>query len=47
MAESCVAFLVGLILGSFVNVVITRLPQGESLWSPRSRCPQCRQPLAW
>jgi leader peptidase (prepilin peptidase)/N-methyltransferase len=47
MAESLGAFLMGLILGSFVNVVITRLPQGESLWSPRSRCPRCRQPLAW
>jgi leader peptidase (prepilin peptidase)/N-methyltransferase len=47
MAESFCAFLLGLILGSFVNVVITRLPQGESLLAPRSRCPQCRQPLAW
>jgi leader peptidase (prepilin peptidase) / N-methyltransferase len=47
MAESICAFLVGLILGSFLNVVITRLPLGESLWAPRSRCPRCRQPLAW
>jgi leader peptidase (prepilin peptidase)/N-methyltransferase len=47
MAESCGAVLVGLILGSFLNVVITRLPQGESLWTPRSRCPRCRHPLAW
>jgi leader peptidase (prepilin peptidase)/N-methyltransferase len=47
MAESLLAVLVGLILGSFLNVVITRLPRGESLWAPRSRCPQCRQPLAW
>ena len=47
MAESLCAVLVGLILGSFLNVVITRLPQGESLWAPGSRCPRCRQPLAW
>ena len=47
MAESLGVLLVGLILGSFLNVVITRLPQGESLWGPRSRCPQCRHPLAW
>jgi leader peptidase (prepilin peptidase)/N-methyltransferase len=47
MAESFCAFLLGLILGSFVNVVITRLPRDESLVAPRSRCPKCRQPLAW
>ncbi len=41
------AGLVGLALGSFLNVVITRLPQGESVWAGRSRCPQCRQPIAW
>lgn len=36
---------VGLILGSFVNVVIYRLPRGESLVSPGSRCPQCGTPI--
>lgn len=40
------AGLLGLGLGSFVNVVITRLPRGESLLG-RSRCPLCRQPLPW
>ena len=40
-------FLVGLALGSFGNVVITRLPQGEQFWRGRSRCPQCRATLAW
>jgi leader peptidase (prepilin peptidase)/N-methyltransferase len=34
--------LLGLLLGSFLNVVRTRLPEGESLWGPRSRCPACR-----
>lgn len=34
-------FLVGLIFGSFVNVVIHRLPYGRSLWGPRSLCPMC------
>ena len=47
MAESLLAALVGLSLGSFVNVVITRLPEGESVWRGRSRCPWCRRPLAW
>jgi leader peptidase (prepilin peptidase) / N-methyltransferase len=41
------AGLVGLALGSFLNVVITRLPQGESVWAGRSRCPECRRPLCW
>ena len=31
----------GLIVGSFLNVVIHRLPRGESLTHPRSRCPSC------
>lgn len=41
-------FLLGLIVGSFINVVIYRLPKGESLLWPRSRCPHCgRQIKAW
>jgi leader peptidase (prepilin peptidase)/N-methyltransferase len=36
-----VAFVFGLIVGSFLNVVIHRLPRGESLVHPRSRCPHC------
>jgi leader peptidase (prepilin peptidase)/N-methyltransferase len=47
MAESLLAGLLGLILGSFLNVVITRVPKGESVWASRSRCPRCRGPLAW
>jgi leader peptidase (prepilin peptidase)/N-methyltransferase len=31
----------GLIVGSFLNVVAYRLPRGESLLKPRSRCPHC------
>jgi leader peptidase (prepilin peptidase)/N-methyltransferase len=34
-------FAVGLVLGSFLNVCIHRLPLGESVVSPRSRCPRC------
>ena len=33
--------LVGLAVGSFLNVVIDRVPAGESLVSPRSQCPHC------
>jgi leader peptidase (prepilin peptidase)/N-methyltransferase len=35
----------GLLLGSFLNVVAYRLPRGESLVHPRSRCPQCETQL--
>jgi leader peptidase (prepilin peptidase)/N-methyltransferase len=38
----------GLTVGSFLNVVIHRLPRGESLLRPGSHCPQCTTPLrAW
>lgn len=33
--------LVGLVVGSYLNVVIHRLPRGESTVLPRSRCPAC------
>lgn len=38
---------VGAAIGSFLNVVIHRVPLGESVVSPRSRCPSCRTTLAW
>ncbi len=38
-------FVVGLIVGSFLNVVILRLPQEQSLWRPSSRCRRCEQPI--
>jgi leader peptidase (prepilin peptidase) / N-methyltransferase len=34
------------VLGSFLNVVIHRLPRGESLVHPRSRCPSCETQIA-
>src|SRR4051795_541928 len=39
--EIVFAALFGAVLGSFLNVVAWRLPRGESLLRPRSRCPQC------
>ena len=43
----CVFFAVcGLLLGSFLNVCILRLPRGESIVTPRSHCRHCRQPIA-
>ncbi len=47
LVESAILFVFGLLLGSFGNVVIHRLPLGESVVRPRSRCPGCRQPIAW
>lgn len=40
-------FIFGLLIGSFLNVCIYRLPRGESIVRPRSRCPGCRQQLRW
>ncbi|MBC8426452.1 prepilin peptidase [bacterium] len=37
----------GLCLGSFLNVVIWRLPRGESLLGPGSHCPACGTPVRW
>ena len=34
-------------VGSFLNVVIYRLPRGESLWFPGSRCPKCGYAIKW
>jgi leader peptidase (prepilin peptidase)/N-methyltransferase len=36
----------GAIVGSFLTVVAYRLPRGESLVAPRSRCPSCEAPIA-
>jgi len=36
----------GAVVGSFLNVVVRRLPRGESLVHPRSRCPSCGTPIA-
>ena len=39
--------LFGLVIGSFVNVAIVRLPAKRSLLKPRSSCPACDTPIAW
>jgi leader peptidase (prepilin peptidase)/N-methyltransferase len=41
------AFLLGLLFGSFLNVCISRLPKHESLWKPRSHCPNCHATIRW
>ena len=46
MMISFIVFLFGLAFGSFLNVCIHRLPKGESIVKPRSRCPHCGKPVA-
>jgi len=40
-------FVLGLCVGSFLNVVIARVPQGRSVVRPGSACPRCGKPIAW
>jgi leader peptidase (prepilin peptidase)/N-methyltransferase len=42
-----VVFIFGLLFGSFLNVVIYRLPLGESIVLPSSRCPACGVEINW
>jgi len=45
-AALALAFLGGLLVGSFVTVVAHRVPRGESIVGPRSRCPACGTQIA-
>ena len=41
------AAILGLLVGSFLNVVIYRTPRGENIAFPASHCPSCNTPLKW
>ena len=40
-------FLFGIVIGSFLNVCITRIPEEVSIISPGSRCPKCGTAIQW
>ncbi len=42
---SIILFVLGAMVGSFLNVVIYRLPKGESIVFPSSHCPHCQSPI--
>jgi leader peptidase (prepilin peptidase)/N-methyltransferase len=47
LSSTAFVFILGAVVGSFLNVCIYRIPAGQSIVSPRSRCPQCETPIRW
>jgi leader peptidase (prepilin peptidase) / N-methyltransferase len=45
MVIAAAAFLFGLVIGSFLNVCILRIPRGESITLPASHCTKCGKPI--
>jgi leader peptidase (prepilin peptidase) / N-methyltransferase len=47
LIEALIAALAGLLIGSFLNVCIYRMPQDFSVVKPRSYCPNCKKTIGW
>lgn len=47
MTIAIIAGMFGLLIGSFLNVCIVRLPADQSVVRPGSRCPRCGTPIRW
>lgn len=45
ISVGCFIFVIGLCIGSFLNVVVLRAFSGESVVFPASKCPKCQKPL--
>jgi leader peptidase (prepilin peptidase)/N-methyltransferase len=47
MLDLAIVFVVGLCVGSFLNVCIARLPENKSIVKPSSFCPHCKKAINW
>ncbi len=47
LLSASLLFILGCLLGSFANVIIVRLPAGESVVRPRSHCRECKKMVVW
>ena len=47
LLKGILVFIIGGLLGSFLNVVIYRLPREKSIVFPGSKCPKCNNEIAW
>lgn len=47
IVNGILVFATGSLLGSFLNVVIYRIPREKSIAFPGSKCPKCNTPIAW
>jgi leader peptidase (prepilin peptidase)/N-methyltransferase len=47
LTAELIGFLLGLLLGSFLNVCISRVPRRQSIVTPGSHCPTCHHPIRW
>lgn len=47
MLAMILVFIIGTIIGSFLNVCIYRMPKNESITIPASHCPHCGRQIAW